>query len=86
MNAESNIEPNAVSRSSFTTTAETIRTTRCYACDRRLGKTPTLVDTRDAQLVYVGSECARLVRAAGEAGYQPPLGGPRLYPLATTTG
>lgn len=54
---------------------------RCFACDRPLGKTSREVDTRDAQTVYVGSECFKLVQAAGEAGYQPPKGGPRLYPM-----
>ena len=52
---------------------------RCFACGRKLGKKPLLVDTRDGQLVYVGSECAKLIKAAGEKGYKPPLGGPRLY-------
>ena len=55
---------------------------KCFACGRKLGETPMLVDTRDDQLVYVGRECAKLVIASGEAGYQPPLGGPRLYALA----
>jgi hypothetical protein len=54
---------------------------KCFACDRPLGQNPRLVDTRDDQKVYVGSECAKLVDEAGEAGYQPPKGGPRLYPL-----
>lgn len=53
----------------------------CFACGKRLGKSPTLVDTRDCQTVYVGRECAKLVQQAGEAGYQPPQGGPRLYPM-----
>jgi len=52
---------------------------KCYACGRNLGKTPKLVDTRDSQLVYVGRECFKLIKAAGESGYQPPTGGPRLY-------
>lgn len=55
---------------------------KCFACDRPLGKNPRLVDTRDGQKVYVGSECAKLVDDAGDAGYQPPRGGPRLWPLA----
>lgn len=54
---------------------------KCFACGRRLGKYPILVDTRDDQTVYVGRECAKLVAAAGERGYQPPKGGPRLFPL-----
>ena len=55
----------------------------CFACDRKLGRNPKLVDTRDDQTVYVGTECYKLVMAAGEKGYQPPAGGPRLYPLKT---
>ena len=54
---------------------------KCFACDRPLGKKPLLVDTRDAQKVYVGRECGKLVMSAGEAGYQPPKGGPKLYPI-----
>lgn len=37
-----------------------------------------MVDTRDDQLVFVGSECFKQIT---EAGWQPPKGGPRLYPL-----
>ena len=59
-----------------------METRRCFACDRPLGETPALVDTRDAQLVHVGRECYEMVAAAGEAGYQPPKGGPRLYLIA----
>jgi hypothetical protein len=54
---------------------------RCFACNRKLGKTPRMVDTHEDQLVQVGSECVKLIEAAGEAGYQPPKGGPRLYLL-----
>lgn len=54
---------------------------KCFACGKRLGKTPAIVDTRDGQEVFVGRECYKLVLAAAERGYQPPLGGPRLYPL-----
>ncbi len=55
---------------------------KCFACDKPLGKNPKLVDTRDGQMVFVGSDCARKVKEAGESGYQPPLGGPRLYLVA----
>ena len=55
----------------------------CFACGRKLGRNPALVDTRDGQTAHVGAECFRLVKAAGETGYQPPLGGPRLYLIAT---
>lgn len=58
-----------------------MNTERCFACGRTLGAKPMLVDTRDGQTVYVGRECAKLVVAAGDAGYQPPKGGPRLYPM-----
>ena len=60
---------------------------KCFACDKPLPVNPTLADTRDGQTVYVGPECLRRIRAAGEAGYQPPRGGPRLYlinPFLTT--
>jgi len=40
-----------------------------------------MVDTRDAQLVLVGSECFKRVQTAGNNGYQPPKGGPRLFPI-----
>lgn len=38
-----------------------------------------IVDTRDGQTVFVGSECFKLIKKAGESGYQPPKGGPRLW-------
>ncbi len=53
---------------------------RCYSCDRLL-KSAWWADTRDDQIVVVGAECHRRIVAAGEAGYQPRLGGPRLYAL-----
>lgn len=56
---------------------------RCFACDRSLisvnGTEPHKADTRDGQIVYVGGDCIRKIRAAGEVGYQPPMGGPRLW-------
>ena len=55
---------------------------RCFACNRPLaGRKQHVVDTRDAQIVFVGAECYRLIRAAGKAGYQPPKGGPRLWEI-----
>lgn len=54
---------------------------RCFACARKLGKNPNIADCADEQTVYVGAECFNLIRKAGEAGYQPPKGGPRLYLL-----
>ena len=55
--------------------------TKCYACDRPLGNNPLLVDTRDGQTAYVGRECAKKIMQGGNQGWQPPKGGPRLYPL-----
>lgn len=44
-------------------------TEKCFACGKKLGKNPALVDTRDDQLVFVGRECFKLIKEAGEAGY-----------------
>lgn len=52
---------------------------RCFACGRKLGKNPALIDTRDGQTAFVGSECYKFIARAGEIGWQPPRGGPRLY-------
>lgn len=60
--------------------AEALEPEKCFACGRE-GAGRFLVDTRDAQMPYVGPRCYRKVIAAGEAGYQPPRGGPRLYLL-----
>lgn len=54
---------------------------RCFACGRKLGKNPKLVDTRDDQKVFVGRECYKKVVEAGEKGYQYPGIGPKLYLL-----
>ena len=54
---------------------------RCFACGRKLGHTPALVDTRDGQTSFVGSECFKLIKAAGAIGWQPPRGGPRLFTI-----
>jgi len=53
---------------------------RCYVCGRKLGKNPHQVDTGEDQAPYVGSECYKLIQAAGTAGWQPKHG-PRLYLL-----
>lgn len=58
---------------------------KCFACGKKLGEDPTLVDTRDGQTAYIGSECAKFVSQAGESGYQPPRGGPKLYPLKNSS-
>jgi hypothetical protein len=54
---------------------------KCFACGRPLGRSPALVDTRDGQKVFVGRSCARRIEKAGDAGYEPPTGGPTLYLL-----
>lgn len=59
---------------------------KCFACDRVLGRNPKQADTRDDQVVLVGSECYSKIKAAGEQGYQPPKGGPRLFMLPPHSG
>ncbi|WP_187084021.1 hypothetical protein [Ramlibacter albus] len=55
---------------------------RCFACDRVIrDRNPLRADTRDAQLVFVGSDCYRKIVNADDDGYQPPKGGPRLFAL-----
>lgn len=51
---------------------------RCFACAKPL-KNAEIADTRDGQIVFVGSDCFQKIRASGQDGYQPPLGGPRLW-------
>ncbi len=55
---------------------------KCFACEKPLrDPKPAWADTRDDQMVLVGPDCKRKILRAGEAGYQPPLGGPKLYPM-----
>lgn len=58
--------------------------TRCFACGRNIGHRGEglVVDTRYGQTAPVGPECYEKSIAAGDEGYQPTKGGPRLYPLA----
>jgi hypothetical protein len=35
--------------------------------------------TVDGQRVFVGDDCYNRIATSGESGYQPPLGGPRLW-------
>ena len=51
----------------------------CFVCGKKLGKNPRRVDTHEDQFPSVGVECYKIVKAAGAAGYQPPLGGPRVW-------
>lgn len=54
---------------------------KCYACDKPLESLlhRHAVETEDGQRQYVGPDCFERVRVAGVIGYQPPLGGPRLF-------
>lgn len=56
----------------------------CFACGKKFRNLDSryLADTRDGQEVFIGPECLKRVQAAGDAGYQPDKGGPRLYPLS----
>jgi hypothetical protein len=56
---------------------------RCFACARPLSDRrtdfPTVLTEDGAQRVFVGNDCfAKVLEARGD-GYQPPLGGPRLF-------
>lgn len=55
---------------------------KCFACDKKLKGRGYLIDTRDNQTAVVGPGCFKKIRESGEAGYQPPLGGPRLYEIS----
>ena len=54
---------------------------KCFACDKKLGINPAIADTKDDQYVFVGTDCYQKIKKAGAEGYQPPLGGPRLWVL-----
>jgi hypothetical protein len=55
----------------------------CFACGRKLGKNPFLADTRDDQIVHVGSECIKVIRAAGNDGLTVSGFGGKLYALTS---
>lgn len=53
---------------------------KCFACGRKMPKSRRLVNVaREDQNVFVGPDCFQRVIDAGDAGYQPPRGGPILY-------
>lgn len=52
---------------------------KCFACGKKLGKYGELADTRDDQVVLVGSECSKHIMKAGSEGYVPLKGGARLF-------
>lgn len=53
----------------------------CAACGRRLSPNPYPVSEDGDAWTYVGVECWRKIRSAGPAGYVPPNGTVRLFPL-----
>lgn len=57
---------------------------KCFACNRKLkdGKS-FLVDTRDDQKVFVGSDCYRKIKEAGDEGISFNYCKMKLYPLAS---
>lgn len=56
----------------------------CFACGRPMrGKSYPAQVEREDTVVHVGPDCASHIKAAGNAGYQPPLGGPRLFHIDT---
>lgn len=60
-----------------------LRQLRCFACNKPVRTSAVrLADTRDDQIVEVGPDCFKRIHRAGQGGYQPRLGGPRLYPMA----
>lgn len=54
---------------------------KCFACDKITSR-PRLVRCIDEQTVMVGSDCFRYIRDAKNKGYQPPLGGPKLFEIS----
>lgn len=59
---------------------------KCYCCDRRFRRNShgqivnhPWVLTIDGQREQVGPDCYQKIVAKGADGYQPPLGGPRLF-------
>lgn len=52
---------------------------KCFACDKNLPSGGICsAKTIDNQIVAVGTDCFRKIKAAGSTGYQPPKGGPKL--------
>lgn len=52
---------------------------KCYACGKQLKIETLKALTSDGQTVFVGPDCYKCIKKAHTAGYQPPLGGPKLY-------
>lgn len=53
----------------------------CYACGKpiRFLQRVFWIQTSDGQDQYVGPDCYTHIANGGKHGYQPPLGGPRLF-------
>lgn len=51
---------------------------KCFACNRLIKQRRFLVRCADEQTVFIGPECFKRVKASSN-GYQPSLGGPRLF-------
>lgn len=53
----------------------------CFCCGKPLRNVRRSVKVfcDDDQAPLVGQDCGKLVKAAGREGYQPPLGGPRVW-------
>jgi hypothetical protein len=54
---------------------------KCFSCEKTITGKTNLVTTMDGETVFVGPICYKKIVESGELGYQPPLGGPRLYLL-----
>lgn len=58
-------------------------TDKCFACDKVMKNMKYLIQVaQDDQTAFVGPECFKKVVKAGKDGYQPPLGGPRLFEIS----
>jgi hypothetical protein len=55
---------------------------KCFACDKKMKNRKYLIRCEDEQTAFVGPECYKYVEKSGECGYQPPLGGPRLFVIS----
>lgn len=54
---------------------------KCFACERPLkGWAIEAQVCGELTIVHVGPDCFKRIVSAGDSGYQPPLGGPKLRP------
>jgi hypothetical protein len=60
-----------------------IHNARCFACNKPIddSRSPLAITSDLAQVVSVGPDCWKRIKAAGNVGYQPSQGGPRLLVL-----